>query len=136
MSAKLTAYTQSDGVAERTTEDVYDDGVLRVEHSNYYVTCGGRLLKLPRTEFLLLSRLVRSLARVVPSEELWRYVWGDSKQYNCLSLRVHIHRLRNKLAPFGVQIEPMVNVGYSLSLTRAQPSAGYQSERAPQPEAE
>jgi DNA-binding winged helix-turn-helix (wHTH) protein len=42
------------------------------------------------------------------------YVWGDSKPYNSESLHVHIYRLRGKLAPFGIQIETMVGVGYRL----------------------
>ncbi|HZT58429.1 MAG TPA: helix-turn-helix domain-containing protein [Pyrinomonadaceae bacterium] len=96
--------------------DVYDDGRLRVEHENYYVSCGGESLKFPRTEFLLLSRLARNAERVVRAEELWRHAWGDSKPYNAESLHVHIYRLRGKLAPHRIQIETMVNVGYRLVL--------------------
>jgi len=94
--------------------DVYDDGRLRVEHDNYYVCCDGEPLKLRRAEFLLLSRLARSMSRIVEAEELWRHVWGDSKAYNSESLHVHIYRLRGKLAPFRIQIETMVGVGYRL----------------------
>jgi DNA-binding response OmpR family regulator len=93
---------------------VYDDGHLRVEHDNYYVACGGEPLRFRRAEFLLLSRLARSAERVVKAEELWRHAWGDGKPYNAESLHVHVYRLRAKLAPFGVQIETMVNVGYRL----------------------
>jgi len=97
-----------------TDAGVYDDGRLLVEHDNYYVSCGGEALRFRRAEFLLLSRLARSAARVVKAEELWRYVWGLSKPYNAESLHVHVYRVRNKLSPFGVQIETMVNVGYRL----------------------
>ena len=96
--------------------DIYDDGRLRVEHENYYVSCGGEALKFPRTEFLLLSRLARNTERVVRAEELWRHAWGDSKPYNAESLHVNIYRLRGKLAPHRIQIETMVNVGYRLVL--------------------
>jgi two-component system response regulator TctD len=94
--------------------DIYDDGHLRVEHDNYYVSCGGEALRFRRAEFLLLSRLSRNAERVVRAEELWRHAWGQSKPYNAESLHVHVYRLRGKLAPFGVQIETMVNVGYRL----------------------
>lgn len=104
-----------------TAGDVYDDGRLRVEHDNYYVSWDGQPLKFPRTEFLLLSRLVLNAARIVRAEELWRHAWGDSKPYNAESLHVHIYRLRNKLTPFGMQIETMVNVGYRL-LVAAEPA--------------
>ena len=105
-------------------DDVYDDGHLRIEHKNYYVACGGVALKLPRTEFLILSRLARTPNRIVAADELWTSVWGDNKPLNSESLHVYIYRLRAKLADFGLQIETMVNVGYRL-ITRAaeQPKA-------------
>jgi two-component system, OmpR family, response regulator YxdJ len=101
-------------------EDVYDDGFLRVEHKNYYVACGGSALKLPRTEFLIFSRLVRTPDRIVTAEELWSSVWGDNKPLNSESLHVYIYRLRGKLSVFQVQIETMVNVGYRLIASKLQ----------------
>ena len=98
----------------QVAEDVYDDGYLRVEHKNYYVACGGKPLKLPRTEFLILSRLSGSPERIVTAEELWEYAWGNDKPVNMESLHVYIYRLRNKLSPHRLQIETMVNVGYRL----------------------
>jgi len=95
-------------------EDIYDDGFLRVEHKNYYVTCGGSPIKLPRTEFLIFSRLTRTPNRIVASDEFWTSVWGANKPLNTESLHVYIYRLRAKLADFGLQIETMVNVGYRL----------------------
>lgn len=95
-------------------KDIYDDGFLRVEHKNYYVSCGGSAIKLPRTEFLIFSRLTRTPNRIVASEELWSAVWGTNKPLNTESLHVYIYRLRAKLAEFGLQIETMVNVGYLL----------------------
>jgi two-component system alkaline phosphatase synthesis response regulator PhoP len=95
-------------------DDVYDDGYLRVEHRNYYVACGGTPLKLPRTEFLIMSRLARTANRIVAAEDLWTSAWGSEKPLNTESLHVYIYRLRTKLAAFGIQIETMVNVGYRL----------------------
>lgn len=107
-------------VPEQNAE-VYDDGFLRVEHKNFYVACGGVSLKLPRTEFLIVSRLARSPNRIVTSDDLWACAWGDTKPLNSESLHVHIYRLRNKLMPYGIAIETMVNVGYKLTIT-VQPS--------------
>jgi DNA-binding response OmpR family regulator len=95
--------------------NVYDDGYLRVEHDNYYVSCGGKRVSLPLKEFLVFSRLTRSVDRVVPSEEIWRSAWRDAP-FNSLSLRVHIHRLRRTFQPFGLRIDSMVGVGYCLSV--------------------
>jgi DNA-binding response OmpR family regulator len=105
--------TQSTSLMEKD-EDIYDDGFLRVEHKNYYVACGGSPVKLPRTEFLIFSRLTRTPDRIVASDELWSSVWGTNKPLNTESLHVYIYRLRAKLAEFGLQIETMVNVGYRL----------------------
>jgi two-component system response regulator TrcR len=100
--------------ANQLPDDVYDDGYLRVEHRNYYVACNGVSLKLPRTEFLIFSRLVHTPNRIVTSDELWSSAWGTNKPLNSESLHVYIYRLRAKLADFGLQIETMVNVGYRL----------------------
>ncbi len=102
------------------TEDVYDDGFLRVEHKNYYVACGGQSIKLPRTEFLIFSRLARSPERIVSAEELWEYAWGNDKPLNTESLHVYIYRLRSKLVPYNLRIDTMVNVGYRLLLNSSQ----------------
>ncbi|HUS09675.1 MAG TPA: helix-turn-helix domain-containing protein [Pyrinomonadaceae bacterium] len=99
----------------RSSVDVYDDGYLRVEHENYYVECCGKSIALPRTEFLVLSRLVRTPGRIVTTEELWEYVWGD-KPVKAESLHVYIYRLRNKFADCKLSIDTMVNVGYRLVL--------------------
>lgn len=113
MAADYTRFahtTHAEGDAEAT----YDDGHLRVEHDNYYVACDGEAISFRRAEFLLLSRLARNAGRVVKAEELWSHAWGGSKPYNAESLHVHVYRVRGKLAPFGVHIETMVNVGYRL----------------------
>jgi DNA-binding response OmpR family regulator len=100
--------------AQGISENVYDDGHLRVEHDNYYVSLDGRSLKLPRKEFLIISRLARNPERIVASEEIWLHAWGERAAFNAESLHVHIYRLRRRLVPFRLQIETMVNVGYRL----------------------
>ena len=95
----------------RETE-IYDDGFLRVEHENYFVACGGKNIRLPRAEFLILSRLVRTPSRFVSAEELWQAAWMSRKKFNSVSLHVYVYRLRRKFQPFGLMIETMVNVGY------------------------
>ena len=108
-------------LSERKTDDgadddVYDNGYLRVEHKSYYVACDGQPIKLPRTEFLIFSRLARTPERIVTAEDLWHYAWGNEKPLNPESLHVFMYRLRGKLAPYSLQIETMINVGYRLIL--------------------
>ena len=76
-------------------------------------------LKLPRTEFLIFSRLARTPNRIVTADDLWGSVWGGNKPLNTESLHVYIYRLRAKLATFGLQIETMVNVGYRLITSKS-----------------
>lgn len=103
-------------IENQSPEDVYDDGYLRIEHKNYYMACGGQSIRLPRTEFLIISRLARSVERAVSAEELWQFVWGSRKPLNVESLHVYIYRLRSKLLPYPLRIEALVNVGYRLLL--------------------
>jgi DNA-binding response OmpR family regulator len=112
MSLPQTSVSQRTALSPQA--DVYDDGYLRIEHNNYYLACGGKSLKLPRTEFLIISRLAWSAGRIVTAADLWRHAWGSSKPLNPESLHVYIYRLRTKLEPFKVEIDTMVNVGYRL----------------------
>jgi two-component system OmpR family response regulator len=105
----------------RSHGEVYDDGYLHVEHENYYVSCGGQSINLSRTEFLILSRLVRTPGRIVTAAELWEYVWGNAKPVNAESLHVYIYRLRHKFADYRLSIDTMVNVGYRLMLEESTP---------------
>jgi DNA-binding response OmpR family regulator len=117
MSAQEIMRTERENLIP-TADEIYDDGFLRVEHRNYYVACGGVALKLPRTEFLIFSRLVRTPDRIVTSDDLWTSVWATNKPLNYESLHVYIYRLRVKLAEFGLQIETMVNVGYRVIVSK------------------
>ena len=126
MSVTETAITEVKRPGQ-VADDVYDDGYLRVEHKNYYVACGGQSLKLPRTEFLILSRLARSPERIVTAGELWEYAWGNDKPVNMESLHVYIYRLRNKLSDSKISIDTMVNVGYRLLPAGSTPSSGLSS---------
>lgn len=110
--------------AQETEPDVYDDGHLRVEHDNYYVAVNGHSINLPRSEFLIVSRLARSPERIVPAEVLWQVTWGDHKPFNPVSLRVYIYRLRAKLEPFDLGIETMIGVGYRLKPATSQKNTG------------
>jgi two-component system alkaline phosphatase synthesis response regulator PhoP len=114
MSAKAMSPASNNGSTQVVEENVFDDGYLRIEHDNYYVACEGQSLKLPRAEFLILSRLAGNPERVVSNEDLWQHVWGHSKPLNIESLHVYIYRLRTRLEPYGIKLETMVNVGYRL----------------------
>ena len=114
MPAQLLSSLPEARTAHHRDDNVYDDGILRIEHDNYYVSCDGTVLQLPLKEFLILSRLARNTDRIVSSEEIWQHAWKGRSSLNMQSLHVHIYRLRRRLALFGINIETMVNVGYRL----------------------
>ena len=117
MASDPSSFNQADIRGDQVA-NLYDDGHLRVEYDNYYVSCGGRRVSLPLKEFLIFSRLTRNAERTVTSRELWRSAWNAETPFNSLSLRVHMHRLRRTFHPFGLRIESMVGVGYCLSVSR------------------
>lgn len=116
MTAEPTPTTLYKEASGDTGAKVYDDGYLRIEHDNYYIACGGQAVTLSLKEFLIISRLARNPYRTITSQDIWRHAWGEGAAFNARSLRVHIHRLRARLAPFGLSVESMVNVGYRLAL--------------------
>jgi two-component system KDP operon response regulator KdpE len=106
--------------SKSASPDIYDDGHLRIEHKNYYVSCGGVPVTVRRSEFLILSRLARNPGRTVSAEELWSHTWGGKKPLNMMSLHAYIYTLRRKLEPYDIHIETMVHVGYRLISRRVQ----------------
>ncbi len=92
--------------------NVYDDGLLRVEYDNYYLALRGEMVRIQRAEFLVVCCLVQKSERFVLAEELWDHIWGMQREFNKLSIRVYVSRVRQLLEPFGIKIENMPNVGY------------------------
>jgi DNA-binding response OmpR family regulator len=112
---RMSVATDPYQAANVTSEpDVFDDGFLRIEHNSYYVSCNGASIFLPRKEFLILSRLARNVNRIVPTQVLWEFVWGDHGPCNAATLRVYIYHLRKKLLPFGLSVKTLISVGYCL----------------------
>lgn len=97
------------------SDNVFDDGFLRVEHDNYYVSCQIRAIKLIRTDFLIVSVLTKSIGSSVSPEVIWSYLFDDGRPLNIESLKVHVSHARRRLAPFGIQIEKMNTAGFKLN---------------------
>jgi DNA-binding response OmpR family regulator len=98
--------------------EIYDDGYLYLEHDRFYISFGGKpVYKLSRTDFKILSRLLRSPGCPVSGEEIWQFVWGRQAAYNSSSLPVHITYLRHKLSHYGVNIVHKAGSGYFLRIS-------------------
>jgi DNA-binding response OmpR family regulator len=95
-------------------ENIYDDGFLHIEYNNYFISCGGKTVKLSRVNFLILSMLAKSIGHYVPAETIWRQLWIDGKPFNTESFKVYLCSLRRQLAPFDIRIDTKINTGYCL----------------------
>ncbi len=94
---------------------VLECGPIRVEPGNRQVTMKGNPVKLNRTCFSILVKLIRSAPKVVTREDLENYLWGDWKPASD-SLRTNIYSLRKALDTSGQQsiIETVVGIGFRM----------------------
>ncbi|HKC65815.1 MAG TPA: response regulator transcription factor [Pyrinomonadaceae bacterium] len=98
--------------ADEQATSVYEDERLQIDYSNMRVTCEGRVVKLTRKEFALLSAMSRNAGRVGTRQRLLDDVWGHQYYGDQRTLDVHIRRLRSKLGACGDCIETVIGTGY------------------------
>ena len=72
-------------------------GALRIDQAQRRVFHGDEEVRLSRTEYRLLTTLLRHIGKVVSQGQLVHEVWGPSYGETFEGLRVYIHRLRQKL---------------------------------------
>lgn len=85
--------TSSTAVAHK----VYSRGDLVIDLIHREVAIEGNKIELTALEFRLLTYLTRRSGQVVPYSELMAQVWGTEFSQNIVSLRVHVHNLRQKI---------------------------------------
>lgn len=103
-----------DGEAEH---EVLVHGALRVDVDGRRAFREDEELQLTRTEFDLLTELMRTPARVWTREALLRSVWGTEWASDTHLVEVHIGNLRRKLAPDAAAapfIKTVRGVGYRM----------------------
>jgi DNA-binding response OmpR family regulator len=76
--------------------------------------CDTTELSLTRTEFDLLTELMRTPARVWTREALLRSVWGTDWATDTHLVEVHIGNLRRKLGEAGQLVRTVRGVGYRM----------------------
>jgi two-component system KDP operon response regulator KdpE len=100
--AELLARVQVALRTARTIETEPDTGVitigdLKVNFDARSLTVSGADVYLTRTEYRLLSILVRSAGRVVTSRQILRQVWGAPYEDQMGYLRIYMQKLRSKV---------------------------------------
>ncbi len=96
---------------------IFISGSLKVDLQTKRVEVGEVEVKLTKTEFELLQRLVRSAGKVVPQHKLLKEIWGSLAQEESHYLRIYIKQLRKKLEPnaaIPVHILTEPGVGYRI----------------------
>lgn len=94
--------------------EVLHHGPLRVDVDGRRAFSGESELSLTRTEFDLLTELMRTPARVWTREALLRSVWGTDWATDTHLVEVHIGNLRRKLGEAGKLVLTVRGVGYRM----------------------
>lgn len=82
---------------EQWAENVYDDGLLRLDSQTFEVSVADAPLKLTPTEFRVLNLLVRNTGAVQSFRTLLARAWDDSDGRDTEKVKFTISRLRGKL---------------------------------------
>ncbi|WP_193615146.1 response regulator transcription factor [Nocardioides lijunqiniae] len=96
------------------SNEVLDHGPLKVDVDGRRAFKGGTELSLTRTEFDLLTELMRTPARVWTREALLRSVWGTDWATDTHLVEVHVGNLRRKLGDASSLVHTVRGVGYRM----------------------
>ena len=97
-------------------------GDIEIDLERRFMTRGGQLVQLSRTEWLLLQHLAAHAGRVVLHGELLTKVWGPEYRDDLQYLRVWISRVRRKLGAAPGEQGPIMTfqgIGYVLQVDEA-----------------
>lgn len=79
------------------------------------VTSDGMLITLSKTEYAILTLLMKNTDNFVPRIEILKTVWGDNESANERIVDTNISRLRKKLGDTGQKIVNRSGLGYILT---------------------
>ncbi|WP_134741506.1 response regulator transcription factor [Nocardioides sp. 503] len=108
------AETDATAAPAALSNEVLDHGPLKVDVDGRRAFSGGTELSLTRTEFDLLTELMRTPARVWTREALLRSVWGTDWATDTHLVEVHVGNLRRKLGDASSLVHTVRGVGYRM----------------------
>lgn len=85
------------------SNDVLEDGFLRLDVLSYRCEFKGEVIPLTRREFLLLKIFFQNKNKVLSRQHLEELIYGWNGNNESNSIEVHIHHLRKKLFPDVIQ---------------------------------
>ena len=95
--ARVEALLRRSGRAESNLGEIYDDGLVRIDHRTRLVTVADREVELTATEFRLLNMLVRHAGAALSLTQLLAAVWDDPSAIAPDRVKFAVLRLRRKL---------------------------------------
>ena len=91
-------------------DDVYDDGVFRIDFLQRGVKINGAEIALTPLEFRLLASLVRHAGQVLGHDQLLKLVWRDAYGISPAEVRTYVSYLRKRLRVAGLEHDPIETV--------------------------
>jgi DNA-binding response OmpR family regulator len=113
--ARVEALLRRTGGVASWADEVYDDGVLRIDPSARRTYVDGGEVRLTPTEFRLLNVLVRHAGAVLSPNQLLAQAWDDPTGIGPERVKFAVLRLRRKLGwtdPDASPIESVRGFGY------------------------
>lgn len=113
--ARVRVALRHNGLTEATP--IFKSGGLTVDLNQKLVLVDDVQIKLTKTEYEVLARLVRDHGKVISQNQLLKQVWGALAEHETHYLRIYIKQLRKKIEknpakPQHILTEP--GVGYRL----------------------
>lgn len=90
-------------------------GCLSFDQGERAAYCKEQRLDLSARELALLEILLLRVGRLVSKDQLIDHLCGWGEEVSINAIEVYVHRLRKKLEPFGVRIDTLRGLGYSLA---------------------
>ncbi|MDP3064195.1 MAG: response regulator transcription factor [Chloroflexota bacterium] len=118
--ARMNAVLRRAHAAAGDNPPPFESSGVRVDFAGREVWVKGQKVRLTPIEFAILSHLARNAGKVVTHKELLTSVWGEEYTDAVNYLKVHMQRLRRKLAVDPQDPSPILTewkVGYKLSLS-------------------
>ena len=100
--------------AAQSIQSAFSLGKLRYDPDARTVWLDGAALDLPRRELALLDALFRARNGIKSKTELLDTLYGTGADISETAIEAHVSRLRKKLAPAGIEIKTLRNIGYAL----------------------
>jgi DNA-binding response OmpR family regulator len=113
--ARVEALLRRSGTAAQWADEMYDDGVLRIDPAARRAFVEGGEVRLTPTEFRLLNVLVRHAGAVLSPNQLLAQAWDDPTGIGPERVKFAVLRLRRKLGwtdPDASPIESVRGFGY------------------------